>query len=50
MDCHVFEQSLAGTADDPEPLTAAFEATYREAGDESVLDQLRAIEGRGRYQ
>jgi len=50
MDCHVFEQSLAGTADDPEPLTAAFEAAYREAGDASVLDQLRAIEGRGRYQ
>jgi len=50
MDCHVFEQSLAGTADDPEPLTAAFEAAYRDAGDESVLDQLRAIEGRGRYQ
>ena len=50
MDCHVFEQSLAGTADDPEPLTEAFEAAYGEAGDESVLDQLRAIEGRGRYQ
>ncbi|MCG1004141.1 MULTISPECIES: bifunctional N(6)-L-threonylcarbamoyladenine synthase/serine/threonine protein kinase [Halobacterium] len=50
MDCHVFEQSLAGTADDPEPLTAAFEAAYREAGDESVFAQLRAIEGRGRYQ
>ncbi|MGB9964699.1 bifunctional N(6)-L-threonylcarbamoyladenine synthase/serine/threonine protein kinase [Halobacterium hubeiense] len=50
MDCHVFEQSLAGTADDPEPLTEAFEAAYGEAGDASVLDQLREIEGRGRYQ
>ncbi|NIB99769.1 bifunctional N(6)-L-threonylcarbamoyladenine synthase/serine/threonine protein kinase [Halobacterium sp. R2-5] len=50
MDCHVFEQSLAGTADDAEALTAAFEDAYGEAGDEAVLDQLRAIEGRGRYQ
>jgi N6-L-threonylcarbamoyladenine synthase/protein kinase Bud32 len=50
MDCHVFEQSLTGTADDPEPLTDAFEDAYRETGDSAVLDQLRAIEGRGRYQ
>jgi len=50
MDLHVFEQSLDGTAADPEPLRAAFEAAYREAGDPSVLDRLREIEGRGRYQ
>jgi N6-L-threonylcarbamoyladenine synthase/protein kinase Bud32 len=50
MDCHVFEQSLVGTADDPESLADAFEAAYREVGDASVLDQLRTIEGRGRYQ
>ncbi|WP_336036136.1 bifunctional N(6)-L-threonylcarbamoyladenine synthase/serine/threonine protein kinase [Halobacterium yunchengense] len=50
MDCHVFEQSLAGTADDPGPLVAAFEDAYRTAGDPGVLEQLRAIEGRGRYQ
>jgi N6-L-threonylcarbamoyladenine synthase/protein kinase Bud32 len=50
MDCHVFEQSLAGTADDPEPLADAFEDAYAAAGDGAVLDQLRAIEGRGRYQ
>ncbi|MFB6072611.1 MAG: serine/threonine protein kinase, partial [Halobacterium sp.] len=50
MDCHVFEQSLAGTADDPAALTDAFEDAYRDAGDPDVLEQLRAIEGRGRYQ
>jgi N6-L-threonylcarbamoyladenine synthase/protein kinase Bud32 len=49
MDCHVFEQSLAGTADDAVSLVDAFEAAYGEAGDSRVLDQLRAIEGRGRY-
>ncbi|MFB6171126.1 MAG: bifunctional N(6)-L-threonylcarbamoyladenine synthase/serine/threonine protein kinase [Haloarculaceae archaeon] len=49
MDLHVFEQALAGTADDPGTLREAFEAAYREAGDPQVLDQLRAIEGRGRY-
>ncbi|WP_232686628.1 bifunctional N(6)-L-threonylcarbamoyladenine synthase/serine/threonine protein kinase [Halobacterium zhouii] len=50
MDCHVFEQSLVGTADDPESLALAFEDAYRAAGDDAVLDQLRTIEGRGRYQ
>ena len=50
MDCHVFEQSLTGTADDADALSAAFEEAYREAGDEAVVEQLRAIEGRGRYQ
>ena len=50
MDCHVFEQSLAGTADDADALVAAFEDSYRSTGDPAVLDQLRAIEGRGRYQ
>ncbi len=50
MDLHVFEQSLVGTADAPERLLEAFEAAYREAGDPRVLDRLREIEGRGRYQ
>ncbi|QLC33155.1 bifunctional N(6)-L-threonylcarbamoyladenine synthase/serine/threonine protein kinase [Halarchaeum sp. CBA1220] len=50
MDLHVFEGAIRGTADDPEPLLAAVEAAYREAGDPGVLEQLRDIEGRGRYQ
>ena len=49
MDLHVFEQSVAGTADDPETLAAAFEAGYAERGDDAVLDRLRAVEHRGRY-
>jgi N6-L-threonylcarbamoyladenine synthase/protein kinase Bud32 len=50
MDLHVFAQSLAGTADDAESLRQAFEAAYAEAGDDAVLDRLREVEGRGRYQ
>ncbi|WP_276299079.1 bifunctional N(6)-L-threonylcarbamoyladenine synthase/serine/threonine protein kinase [Halorussus lipolyticus] len=50
MDLHVFAQSLAGTADDAESLRRAFEETYAEVGDEAVLDRLREVEGRGRYQ
>ena len=50
MDLHVFEQSVSGTADDPERLLEAFEAAYREVGDPKVLERLREIEGRGRYQ
>jgi N6-L-threonylcarbamoyladenine synthase/protein kinase Bud32 len=50
MDLHVFEQSLDGTADDAETLRAAAEDAYRETGDPAVLDRLRDIEGRGRYQ
>ncbi|ADJ14283.1 bifunctional N(6)-L-threonylcarbamoyladenine synthase/serine/threonine protein kinase [Halalkalicoccus jeotgali] len=49
MDLHVFERSLAGTAGDFEACREAFEAGYRETGDSGVLDQLREIEGRGRY-
>ena len=52
MDLHVFAQSLAGTADDADRLQAAAEDAYRatsERGD-TVLDRLRAVEGRGRYQ
>ena len=49
MDLHVFERSLAGTADDAGSCRDAFEAGYREAGDPAVLDRLREIEGRGRY-
>ena len=52
MDLHVFAQSLAGTADDPERLAAAAEDAYREASQrgDTVIKRLRAIEGRGRYQ
>ncbi|MFP8951583.1 bifunctional N(6)-L-threonylcarbamoyladenine synthase/serine/threonine protein kinase [Natrialbaceae archaeon A-arb3/5] len=49
MDVHVFDQSLVGTAADPEPLRAAVREGYREAGDERVLERLRDVEGRGRY-
>ncbi|WP_123536043.1 bifunctional N(6)-L-threonylcarbamoyladenine synthase/serine/threonine protein kinase [Halosimplex salinum] len=52
MDLHVFAQSLAGTADDADRLQAAAEAAYRRTSEraDTVLDRLRAIEGRGRYQ
>lgn len=50
MDLHVFEGTLAGTADDPAGLIAAFEDAYLAVGDERVIDRLRDIEVRGRYQ
>ncbi|MGM0605387.1 MAG: bifunctional N(6)-L-threonylcarbamoyladenine synthase/serine/threonine protein kinase [Halobacteriota archaeon] len=50
MDLHVFKQSLGGTAADPKTLYAAAEDGYREIGDSAVIDRLRTIEGRGRYQ
>ncbi|QCC50674.1 bifunctional N(6)-L-threonylcarbamoyladenine synthase/serine/threonine protein kinase [Halapricum salinum] len=52
MDLHVFDQSLTGTADDPESLIAAARESYERASadPESVLDSLAEIEGRGRYQ
>ncbi|QLH75786.1 bifunctional N(6)-L-threonylcarbamoyladenine synthase/serine/threonine protein kinase [Halosimplex rubrum] len=52
MDLHVFAQSLAGTADDADRLQAAAEDAYRATSErgETVLDRLRAVEGRGRYQ
>ena len=50
MDCHVFEQSLSGTAVAPERLRETFEERYADVGDRAVLDRLREIEGRGRYQ
>ncbi|WEL18708.1 Bifunctional N6-L-threonylcarbamoyladenine synthase / protein kinase Bud32 [Halorhabdus sp. SVX81] len=52
MDLHVFGQSLAGTADDAETLQEAAEDVYRDASGrgDAVLDRLREIEGRGRYQ
>ncbi|ELY40743.1 bifunctional N(6)-L-threonylcarbamoyladenine synthase/serine/threonine protein kinase [Natronorubrum tibetense] len=49
MDVHVFDQSLVGTADDPEPLREAVREGYREVGEERVLERLRDVEGRGRY-
>ena len=50
MDLHVFEQSVVGTTDDPDPLLSAVEAGYAETGPDATLDRLREIEGRGRYQ
>jgi N6-L-threonylcarbamoyladenine synthase/protein kinase Bud32 len=50
MDLHVFEGAVGGTADDAPALVEAFEAAYRETGDERVVRQLREIEERGRYQ
>ncbi|WP_440763786.1 bifunctional N(6)-L-threonylcarbamoyladenine synthase/serine/threonine protein kinase [Natronorubrum sp. DTA7] len=49
MDVHVFDQSLVGTADNPEPLREAVREGYREVGEEGVLERLRDVEGRGRY-
>jgi N6-L-threonylcarbamoyladenine synthase/protein kinase Bud32 len=50
VDLHVLARSLAGTADDAEALTAAAEEAYASVGSEAVLQRLRDIEGRGRYQ
>ncbi|MFD1563358.1 bifunctional N(6)-L-threonylcarbamoyladenine synthase/serine/threonine protein kinase [Haloarchaeobius amylolyticus] len=50
MDLHVFDQSLVGTAADPEPLREAAREGYREVGDRRVLERLHEVEGRGRYQ
>jgi N6-L-threonylcarbamoyladenine synthase/protein kinase Bud32 len=50
MDLHVFEGSVVGMSSDSGALCRAFEAGYREAGSATVLDRLREIEGRGRYQ
>jgi len=51
MDLHVFDQSLAGTSDDADRLQAATVAAYRSESErnDTVLTQLAAIEGRGRY-
>ena len=52
MDLHVLDQSLAGTTDEAEDLQTALAAAYRATSERggAVLDQLAAIEGRGRYQ
>jgi N6-L-threonylcarbamoyladenine synthase/protein kinase Bud32 len=52
MDLHVFDQSLTGTDDDAADLIAAAEDAYAGAATDPdpVLDRLREIEGRGRYQ
>jgi N6-L-threonylcarbamoyladenine synthase/protein kinase Bud32 len=54
MDLHVLQQSLAGTAPSSAPLLEAVEDGYRETGDgdaaATVIDRLREVEGRGRYQ
>ena len=50
MDLQVFAQSLAGTESDADRLVEAAETAYREVGAPAVLDCLRDIESRGRYQ
>jgi N6-L-threonylcarbamoyladenine synthase/protein kinase Bud32 len=50
MDLHVFGGSLAGTAEDADVLRERFETAYATVGEQRVLDRLREIEGRGRYQ
>ncbi|PSP61256.1 Kae1-associated kinase Bud32 [Halobacteriales archaeon QH_8_64_26] len=50
MDLHVFGGSLAGTAEDADVLRGHFETAYATVGEERVLDRLREIEDRGRYQ
>ncbi|MBP1922681.1 N6-L-threonylcarbamoyladenine synthase/protein kinase Bud32 [Halorubrum alkaliphilum] len=50
MDLHVFEGSVVATAAEPEPLIEAFESGYGEYGNREVLDRLRDVRGRGRYQ
>jgi N6-L-threonylcarbamoyladenine synthase/protein kinase Bud32 len=52
MDLHVLEQSLTGTADNAEPLIDAARKAYRAESDtaETVLERLREIGDRGRYQ
>jgi N6-L-threonylcarbamoyladenine synthase/protein kinase Bud32 len=52
MDLHVLGQSLDGTAADPAAMRQALVDGYREraADPDAVLDRLREIEGRGRYQ
>ena len=50
MDLHVFEGSIRATAADPVPLIEAFESGYDATGDGAVLERLRDVEGRGRYQ
>jgi N6-L-threonylcarbamoyladenine synthase/protein kinase Bud32 len=53
MDLHVFGQSVAGTAETPDRLISTFEASYLDEGGEAaegVVERLRGIEGRGRYQ
>ncbi|KDE58309.1 serine/threonine protein kinase [Halostagnicola sp. A56] len=49
MDVHVFDQSLVGTADEPDPLRAALREGYRSEGEQRVLERLEDVEGRGRY-
>ncbi|MDR5671636.1 bifunctional N(6)-L-threonylcarbamoyladenine synthase/serine/threonine protein kinase [Halalkaliarchaeum sp. AArc-CO] len=50
MDLHVFEGSVAGTASDASVHLEAFEGGYLDGGEQRVIDRLRTVEGRGRYQ
>ena len=50
MDLQVFRQSLTGTEANAAELVDAVEDAYRETGDPAVLERLRDIESRGRYQ
>ncbi|ERH09557.1 MAG: O-sialoglycoprotein endopeptidase [halophilic archaeon J07HX64] len=50
MDLQVFRQSLTGTEAAAEQFVRGAEEAYRETGDPAVLECLRDIESRGRYQ
>jgi N6-L-threonylcarbamoyladenine synthase/protein kinase Bud32 len=50
MDLHVLRQSIAATADDPDPLLDAVLDGYTAAGDPAVVDRLATVADRGRYQ
>jgi N6-L-threonylcarbamoyladenine synthase/protein kinase Bud32 len=50
MDLQVFRRSLTGTETDADRFVREVESAYRETGDPAVLDCLRDIESRGRYQ
>jgi N6-L-threonylcarbamoyladenine synthase/protein kinase Bud32 len=50
MDLQVFRQSLTGTEAAAEDLVQTVVEAYRETGDPAVLERLRDIESRGRYQ
>jgi len=50
MDLQVFRRSLTGTETDANRFVREVESAYRETGNPAVLDCLRDIESRGRYQ
>ena len=49
MDLHIFLQSLQDVTDDRETYRSALVRGYTAVGDDSIVDRLDEIEGRGRY-